>query len=111
MTPGQLAIAWELARRPTFVPIIGAKTIAQPEDALSALDHGLSESDLEALVKVSGDRCSADPMRHLDSERHRGLPGSRRRGALWLVLERCFLASGRAGEVRITALPRRPRPP
>lgn len=72
MTPGQLAIAWVLARQPAFVPLVGAKTVAQLEDALGALERPLSKDELgalEALVTVSGERYGAEQMRHLDSER------------------------------------------
>ncbi len=72
MTPGQLAIAWVLARQPAFVPVVGAKTVAQVEDALGALARPLSQQDvtaLEELVNVSGDRYGAEQMKHLDSER------------------------------------------
>ncbi|HZI11513.1 MAG TPA: aldo/keto reductase [Myxococcus sp.] len=72
MTPGQLAIAWVLARQPGFVPVIGAKTRAQLEDALGALERPLSKEDasaLKALVTVSGERYGAEQMKHLDSER------------------------------------------
>jgi aryl-alcohol dehydrogenase-like predicted oxidoreductase len=75
MTPGQLAIAWVLARQPSFVPVIGARTTAQLADALGALDKPLSKEDVtafEALVPegaVAGDRYSPEQMRHLDSER------------------------------------------
>ncbi|WP_375770017.1 aldo/keto reductase [Archangium gephyra] len=73
MTPGQLAIAWVLARQPAFVPVVGTKTVAQLEDALGALDRTLSQEDLaalESLVSISGDRYGAEQMKHLDSERH-----------------------------------------
>ncbi|WP_437964186.1 aldo/keto reductase [Sorangium sp. So ce260] len=72
MTPGQLAIAWVLARQPALVPVIGAKTRAQLDDALAALDRPLSGGDLEALEALatfSGERYGAEHMRHLDSER------------------------------------------
>jgi aryl-alcohol dehydrogenase-like predicted oxidoreductase len=72
MTPGQLAIAWVLARQPAFVPLVGAKTLAQLEDALGALERPLSKDDvgaLEALVTISGERYGAEQMKHLDSER------------------------------------------
>jgi aryl-alcohol dehydrogenase-like predicted oxidoreductase len=72
MTPGQLAIAWVLARQPAFVPVVGARTTAQLDDALGALEHPLSKDDvaaLEALATISGDRYGAEQMRHLDSER------------------------------------------
>ncbi|QRN99941.1 aldo/keto reductase [Archangium violaceum] len=73
MTPGQLAVAWVLARQPAFVPVVGATTVAQLEDSLGALERPLSKEDLtalEALVKISGDRYGAEQMKHLDSERH-----------------------------------------
>jgi aryl-alcohol dehydrogenase-like predicted oxidoreductase len=72
MTPGQLAIAWVLARQPAFVPVVGSKTVAQLDDALGALSRPLSKEDaaaLESLVKISGDRYGEEQMRHLDSER------------------------------------------
>jgi aryl-alcohol dehydrogenase-like predicted oxidoreductase len=75
MTPGQLAIAWVLAQKPAFVPIVGAKTRAQLDDALGALDRPLSGDDLAALEALvppgafAGDRYGAEQMRHLDSER------------------------------------------
>jgi aryl-alcohol dehydrogenase-like predicted oxidoreductase len=72
MTPGQLAIAWVLARQPAFVPVVGAKTLVQLEDALGALEKPLSKEDvgaLEALATISGERYGAEQMRHLDSER------------------------------------------
>ena len=75
LTPGQLAVAWVLARQPSFVPVVGAKTTAQLDDALGALDKPLSKEDVaafEALVPegaVAGDRYAPEQMRHLDSER------------------------------------------
>jgi aryl-alcohol dehydrogenase-like predicted oxidoreductase len=75
MTPGQLAIAWALARQPTLVPIVGVKTRVQLKDALGALDKPLSQADLaalEALVPArafAGSRYAAEQMAHLDSER------------------------------------------
>ncbi|NMO20529.1 aldo/keto reductase [Pyxidicoccus fallax] len=72
LTPGQLAIAWVLARQPKFVPVIGAKTVAQLEDALGALARPLAKEDvaaLEKLVTISGERYGKEQMNHLDSER------------------------------------------
>jgi aryl-alcohol dehydrogenase-like predicted oxidoreductase len=75
MSPGQLAVAWVLARQPAFVPLVGARTRAQLEDALGALEHALSQDDLAALEKlippgaIAGDRYAAEQMRHLDSEK------------------------------------------
>jgi aryl-alcohol dehydrogenase-like predicted oxidoreductase len=75
MSTAQLAIAWALAKRPSFVPVIGARTPEQLDDALSALEHRLSRADLEALETlvpdsaVAGSRYDAAQMAHLDSER------------------------------------------
>ena len=75
MTPAQLAIAWSRATQPGFVPVIGARTVAQLEDALGALDHPLSPADvreLEALVPegaIRGTRYAEQHMANLDSER------------------------------------------
>ncbi len=72
LTPGQLAVAWVLARQPAFIPVVGGKTGAQLDDALGALSRPLSQEDvtaLESLVTISGERYAAEQMRHLDSER------------------------------------------
>ena len=75
LTPAQLALAWVLAKQPTLVPVIGARTRAQLDDALVALDRPLSASDtaaLEAIVPqdaIGGTRYPAEHMKHLDSER------------------------------------------
>ena len=75
LTKGQLAVAWVLAKQPSLLPVVGAKTRAQLEDSLGALDKPLSASDvaaLEALVPtgaVVGSRYAAEQMAHLDSER------------------------------------------
>ena len=74
-TPGQLAIAWVLARQPALVPVVGIKTVAQLDDALLALERPLASDDiaaLEALIPpgaIGGDRYATEQMRHLDSER------------------------------------------
>lgn len=72
MTPGQLALAWVLAKQPSLVPVVGVKTRAQLDDSLGALSWPLSKEDvsaLESLVSISGERYGAEQMRHLDSER------------------------------------------
>src|SRR5579859_6169103 len=75
MTPGQLALAWVRARQPTWLPVVGAKTRAQLDDAFGALARSLTKEDLaalEALVPlgaIGGERYGAEQMRHLDSER------------------------------------------
>jgi aryl-alcohol dehydrogenase-like predicted oxidoreductase len=75
MTPAQLAVAWALAKKPQFVPLVGAKTRKQLADSLGALDKPLAPSDvavLEALVPeetIAGSRYGAEQMAHLDSEK------------------------------------------
>lgn len=75
MTPTQLAIAWSLATQPSLVTLVGARTRAQLDEALGALAHPLSPSDvgaLEALVpesSIAGSRYAEAQMAHLDSER------------------------------------------
>jgi aryl-alcohol dehydrogenase-like predicted oxidoreductase len=75
MTKGQVAIAWARAKRPGFVPLIGARTLAQLEDALGALEHPLSTADmtnLETIIPpdaIAGTRYDPHQMAMLDSER------------------------------------------
>jgi aryl-alcohol dehydrogenase-like predicted oxidoreductase len=75
MTPAQLTVAWALAKKPQFVPLVGAKTRQQLADSLGALDKPLAPSDvtaLEALVPeetIAGSRYGAEQMAHLDSEK------------------------------------------
>jgi aryl-alcohol dehydrogenase-like predicted oxidoreductase len=74
-TAAQLAIAWVLARRPSAIPLIGARTRAQLTDALGALRVSLTPDDLARLEQavpadaVAGSRYDAHQMRMLDSER------------------------------------------
>jgi aryl-alcohol dehydrogenase-like predicted oxidoreductase len=77
MTPAQLAIAWVRAREPGFLPVIGARTVAQLTDALGAVADRMSLSAedvarVEAIAPteaIGGARYGADGMRGLDSER------------------------------------------
>jgi aryl-alcohol dehydrogenase-like predicted oxidoreductase len=75
MSKGQLAIAWARAKRPGYVPVIGARTQAQLLDALGALEHPLSSVDLQELEKlipadaVAGTRYDQHQMAMLDSEK------------------------------------------
>ena len=75
MSPAQLVISYALSKQPGFVPVIGAKTQAQWDDALGALDRPLTPGELGELERlvpadaVSGTRYAAEQMKHLDSER------------------------------------------
>ncbi|UJR82839.1 aldo/keto reductase [Sandaracinus amylolyticus] len=74
-TPGQLVIAWALAKQPRFVTLVGAKTRAQWDDALGAMEKPLSKDELAALERIApasafeGERYQPAQMAHLDSER------------------------------------------
>lgn len=74
MTPSQAAIAWVVGKRPSCVPVIGARTLGQLDDALGALSHPLSAPDLAELEQlitpeaIRGERYQPAQMVHLDSE-------------------------------------------
>lgn len=52
-TPSQVAIAWTLANPAVVSPILGARTLAQAEDNLGALNLSLSREQLERLDRAS----------------------------------------------------------
>ena len=62
-TPGQVALAWLLGRRPWIVPIPGTKRVAYVEDNASAVDLELTAEDEERLeplaARVAGERYGA----------------------------------------------------
>ena len=71
----QLAIAWVAARGPHIIPLIGARTVEQLNDALSAMTLTLDQATLERIEAVlpeqavAGERYDAHGMSMLDSER------------------------------------------
>jgi len=75
VTQVQLAIAWVMAKKPSAVPVIGARTRAQLAESLGALKVSLSASEiavLEAAVPpeaVAGTRYDGHQMKVLDSEK------------------------------------------
>jgi len=75
ISTSQLAIAWVLSKRGGIVPVLGARTRRQLDEALSALDVELSPEDVARVEKlvaesgVQGDRYQVAQMQHLDSER------------------------------------------
>lgn len=75
VTASQLAIAWVLTRGEEIVPLLGARTVRQVEEAVKALRIQLTEEDLEHLesavpaAEVAGTRYDKHSMAHLDSER------------------------------------------
>jgi aryl-alcohol dehydrogenase-like predicted oxidoreductase len=70
----QLALAWVLSRGEDIVPLIGARTREQLDDALEALELGLSQDQLAQIenavpaAAVAGSRYAEAQMAHLDSE-------------------------------------------
>ncbi|HYG88317.1 MAG TPA: aldo/keto reductase [Azospirillum sp.] len=52
-TPAQVAIAWTLANPAVTSPVMGARTLAQAEDNLGALDVALSAEHLDRLDRAS----------------------------------------------------------
>ena len=75
VTATQMAIAWVLSRGEDIVPLLGARTVAQIEEAIGALEIQLTKEEiatLEAAVpaeKVAGARYDKHSMAHLDSEK------------------------------------------
>jgi aryl-alcohol dehydrogenase-like predicted oxidoreductase len=72
-SPSRLAIAWVLAKNASIVPVVGARTRAQLDESLGALDLALSAADVarieEAMPPAAGTRYDEHQMRILDSER------------------------------------------
>jgi aryl-alcohol dehydrogenase-like predicted oxidoreductase len=74
-TPTQLAMAWVLSRGSDIIPLAGARTRAQLDDLLGALDTRLSDDDLAQIEgavpaeAVAGTRYDEHQMAVLDSER------------------------------------------
>lgn len=73
ITPSQLAIGWVLGKQPPFVPTIGARTLSQLDEALSAKPLSKEQlTEVEALVPrgaIAGARYPAAHMVALDSEK------------------------------------------
>jgi aryl-alcohol dehydrogenase-like predicted oxidoreductase len=73
--PAQLAIAWALAKGPHIVPLVGARTRAQLNESLGALQVELSANEVARIEdairpsEVAGTRYDAHQMSVLDSER------------------------------------------
>ncbi len=75
LTQSQLAIAWALAKSPSIVPVIGARTRAQLAESLAALEARLTPTEIAAIEAaipidaVAGTRYDAHQMEVLDSEK------------------------------------------
>ncbi len=51
-TPGQLALAWLLARKPWIVPIPGTRKRSRPEENIGAASIDLDAKDIAAIEAV-----------------------------------------------------------
>jgi aryl-alcohol dehydrogenase-like predicted oxidoreductase len=77
VTGTQIAIAWVLAKSPSVVPLLGARTRAQLDESLDALEIELSPADIARIEEVvpadavAGTRYGEEQMRMLDSEKTR----------------------------------------
>ncbi len=75
VTVAQLCIAWVLAKEPSAVPLVGARTRAQVADAVGALDVSFSHGEVAAIERavsrndIAGTRYGEFQMQILDSER------------------------------------------
>jgi aryl-alcohol dehydrogenase-like predicted oxidoreductase len=75
VTPAQIAIAWALGQGADIIPVIGARTRTQLQEALAAAQLTLSAAESRRLEeifdesKIAGTRYGAEQMRMLDSER------------------------------------------
>jgi diketogulonate reductase-like aldo/keto reductase len=73
-TPARVAIAWILARPGVTSPILGARTEAQLDDNLAAVDLQLTPQDIAALDAVTAPKLNF-PTRFLDGAVPASYPG------------------------------------
>ncbi|HTN61308.1 MAG TPA: aldo/keto reductase [Devosia sp.] len=72
VTPAQLALAWMLAQKPTFVPIPGTTKLHRLDENIGAAAIELSAGDLAAIndavagIAVQGERYSPQQMARID---------------------------------------------
>ena len=84
VTVAQLALGWILTKGSDVIPLVGARTELQLNDALETLKHSFSAGEIAALESVipaegaAGDRYAVEQMRTLDSERKVGASGAAR---------------------------------
>lgn len=74
VVPAQVAIAWALAKSENIIPVIGARSRGQLEEALAALKLSLTGEEIKAIEtavpadEVAGTRYGEQQMKQLDSE-------------------------------------------
>jgi aryl-alcohol dehydrogenase-like predicted oxidoreductase len=75
ISQSQLAIAWVIAKSPSIIPVIGARTRSQLAESLAALEVALTSEEVSAIeaaipaAAVAGTRYDAHQMQVLDSEK------------------------------------------
>jgi aryl-alcohol dehydrogenase-like predicted oxidoreductase len=84
VTVAQLALGWILTKGSDIIPVVGARTESQLNDALEAMKLSFSAGEIAALESAvpaggaAGDRYAVEQMRTLDSERKTGASGAAR---------------------------------
>jgi aryl-alcohol dehydrogenase-like predicted oxidoreductase len=80
----QLALGWILTKGSDIIPLVGARTESQLNDALETMRSSFSAGEIAALESsvpaggAAGDRYAVEQMRTLDSERTAGASGAAR---------------------------------
>ncbi len=75
VSQSQLAIAWVIAKSPSIIPVIGARTRSQLAESLAALEVTLTSEEVSAIEAaippeaIAGTRYDAHQMQVLDSEK------------------------------------------
>jgi aryl-alcohol dehydrogenase-like predicted oxidoreductase len=81
VTVAQLALGWILTKGSDMIPLVGARTESQLNDALETMKLSFSAAEIAALESAVpakgavGDRYAVEQMRMLDSERTAGASG------------------------------------
>jgi aryl-alcohol dehydrogenase-like predicted oxidoreductase len=84
VTVAQLALGWILTKGSDIIPLVGARTESQLNDALVTMKLSFSAGEIAALESAvpaegaAGDRYAVEQMRALDSERKAGASGAAR---------------------------------
>jgi aryl-alcohol dehydrogenase-like predicted oxidoreductase len=84
VTLAQLALGWILTKGSDIVPLVGARTESQLNDALETMKLSFSAGEIAALESAipaegaAGDRYAVEQMRTLDSERKASTSGAAR---------------------------------
>jgi aryl-alcohol dehydrogenase-like predicted oxidoreductase len=73
VTPGQLAIAWLLAKAPDVIPIPGTKRITALEENVGAADVALTAEEVAELeAAVPADSVAGERYAHMEHLTYKG---------------------------------------